>query len=249
VSFGRYQGDKRALAQRAALAGCETALAVVETSAADLDALHDQHPQAWISSEAVEQADRRLAKMRELLGLLQQRAAVTRDYIDQFDDPVAFLGKELASIGAVYDWYAAITVARALIHQDTGRMITASDPATLECQLVLLEDAEALLPEMQRQIDELTEIRRTFPGPWPELLDLAAMQAGQDDAAQALAVYRTHVPECPGGLPAASAVTMRKISGSLRYSLGVIQDLRTDLAVHMATTYAIRNSERPHAQD
>ena len=99
-----------------------------------------------------------------------------------------------------------------------------------DCQRALIAIAERHRDRLRKHVDELTEIKPTFDGPWPEDLDLARVDAGIRDVSAALDGYRERLRG--GELIINSTSSLWEMIEIMEASLQTIQDRRPELALH-----------------
>ena len=131
------------------------------------------------------------------------------------------------------DWQAftGLLVARRSIASGELAIAPTSDPPTVsDCQRALIAIAERQRDRLRRHVDELTEVKPTFDGPWPKDLDLGRVDAGIRDVSGALDVYRERIRG--GELAIDSTATLWEMIETMQASLATIQDRRPELAVH-----------------
>ena len=96
---------------------------------------------------------------------------------------------------------------------------------------------------LRKHVDELTEVKPTFDGPWPEDLDLERVDAGIRDISGALDVYRERIR---GGELAIDfdRVALGDDRDHGRLAFQTIQDRRPELAVHTMLKHMFDNEQK-----
>jgi hypothetical protein len=238
--FGRFQGDKKLDAQRAGLNQTLESLATLEQGIAGAEA----YGEVWDAAGGIP-ADipDRLAKARELGGLLAERMAMARRELPAFDDAAVYFRKLVGSIEQRWKAFLGLQMARRTILDGEVKAVAATlHPSVEQCQRAMIEIAWDFHGPLEKHIDELGPVRADFDGPWPEWLDLEKMRIGVDDVRRALEIYAERLGDGQGELPEASTVSLMEMIAMMQNSITLIEEQRVQLAMHLAMSAVMRNT-------
>jgi hypothetical protein len=228
-----WLGDSKKLAQqKAALAECMKSLAHLERRVAHFAHLEATFADVWPQSSSVpEELRAKTTELRKLAELLAQQAAPAKRELANFDDDIGLMNEVLPLLHRDWQAFAGILVARRSIASGELAIAPSSDPPTVtDCQRALIAIAESQRDRLRRHVDELSAVKPTFDGPWPEDLDLAKVDTGIRDVSGALDVYRERIRG--GELAIDSTSTLWEMIEIMQASLATIQHRRPELALH-----------------
>lgn len=243
--FGRFGGDKRLEAQKIALNEFIEQFDAIQQRVNDLSTIKAQFADVWPSEGVPAELVSEIEKARNLSGMLVQRASTARQELEQFDDALNFLLGRLPHLERSWKVFMAMLLARqTILHGDAPVVPSTDQPTDRDCHIALLGVAESLYADLRKHIDELGPVKAKFDGPWPELLDLPAMERGVADIRGALDVFRNLLND-HALLPEVSTASLMDIIGMMQNSILKIEDCRVDLATHIAMSAAMRNNGLP----
>ena len=195
MPFGWFGGDKKLDQQKTALRECTELLAFLEKRVAHLAHLEATFADVWPQNSGVpEELRAKAGKLRELTDLCAYRVASAKRELANFDDVIDLMKGELPLLHRDWQAFVGLLVARRSIASGELAIAPSADPPTVsDCQRALIAIAEGQRDRLRRHVDELTEIKPTFDGPWPEDLDLGRVDAGIRDVSGALDGYRERI--------------------------------------------------------
>jgi hypothetical protein len=238
--FGLFGGSRRLEQQRTALHACAESLAFVERRVAHLTHLKIKFADVWPESDIQEELATKTGLIRQLAELLTQRVASAKRELADFDGTIDLMMRDLPLLLRDYNAFVGLLIARRGIASGELAIGPVSDPPTVsDCQRALIAIAEGQRDRIRTHIDELTEIKPTFDGPWPDELDLGKVDAGIRDVSGALEIYRERLGL--GELAIDSTASLWEMIERTRTSNERIQELRAELAVHTLTEHMLRN--------
>jgi hypothetical protein len=244
MPFGWSGGDKKLEQQKAALQECTDSLAFLEKRVAHLAHLEATFADVWPRSSGVPAELRAKAgKIRELIDLLAYRATSAKRELANFDNVIDLMKGELPLLHRDWQAFTGLLVARRSIASGELAIAPTSDPPTVtDCQRALIAIAERHRDRLREHVDELTEVKPTFDGPWPEDLDLGKWDAGLRDVGAALDVNRERIRG--GELAIDSTSSLWEMIEIMEASLDTIVDRRPELALHTLTKQILDNLEK-----
>lgn len=244
--FGLFGGGRELEQQKTALRECAESLASLEERVAHLAHLKIKFADVWPESDIPEELRAKTGTIRQLVDLLTQRAASAKRGLDNFDGAIELMTRQFPLFHRDWKAFVGLLVARQSIASGELSIGLVSDPATVsDCQRALIAIAEGLRDRIRRHIDELTEIKPTFDGPWPEQLDLGKVDTGIRDVSDALDIYRERLRE--GELVIDSTATLWEIIEMMQASISTIHDYRSQLAMHSLTKHIMGNLKQGQA--
>jgi hypothetical protein len=244
MPFGRLGGNEKLAQQKAALQECIDSLAYLEKRVAHLTRLESKFADVWPQTSSVpEELRAKTGTIRRLVDLLEQQAASANRELANFDDDIDLLKGELPLLHRDWQAFAGLLVARRSIASGELAITPSSDPPTVtDCQRALIAIADGQRDRLRKQIDELTEIKPAFDGPWPEDLVLEKWDAGIRDISGALDVYRERIRG--GELAIDSTSSLWHMIEQMQTALATIGDRRPELAVHTLMKHMFDNMEK-----
>jgi hypothetical protein len=236
--------DKKLEQQKAALQECTESLAFLEKRVAHFAHLEAKFADVWPQDGSVpEELRAKAGKIRQLVDLLAQRAESAKRELANFDDVIDLIKGELPLLHRDWQAFTGLLVARQSIASGELAIAPSSNPPTVsDCQRALIAIAEGLRDRLRKHVDELTEVKPAFDGPWPEDLDLERVDAGIRDISGALDVYRERIRG--GELAIDSTSSLWEMIETMELSLQTIQDRRPELAVHTLLKGMFDNMEK-----
>lgn len=238
--FGRFQGDKRLDAQKKGLHETLDQLAEVQRQIGDTTLLQAGFAEVW--DGVPDDLRLTVGKARELADLLDERMAMARHELPNFDEAAAFLKTQTEGLTQRWRAFVTLLMARQTIAQGEIRSVPATRSAsTMDCQRALIEIAGDLRDALRTHLDELTIVKAEHSRPWPELLDLPAMARTVADVDSALDIYSQRLRD-EGELIEASTVSLMDIIAMLQARVATIEDQRVDLAADLMISTVMRNT-------
>jgi hypothetical protein len=192
--FGMFGGARKLEQQRAALRECTESLALLESHIVDLACLKIEFAEVWSASDDQKTLRTHAGQIRQIVDLLARRAAIAKRELPGFDDSIDLIKRKLPLLHRDWRAFKGLLLARKSIASGELSIGAVSDPPTVsDCQRALIAIAQGLRDRMRGYIDELTEFKPIFAGPWPEQFDLAKLDVGIRDVSDALDIYRERV--------------------------------------------------------